>query len=311
MNRVNNKILFSIFTLLILLVGVLFAVYLSGQEQDPRQRASEGSPPGPNDILIINGDTLTLDELTTIAKEQYANQAIDDAALIATMNFYIEEQLLIGEARRQNIAIAEQDILDEARKTLPEGTEITRVMQDQARVTLLKDAITKKLIRSREAFSVGFWLQPDNYGDPLTPAQQATLNSQRQLKNQVLTEIETQLVNNGLPIEIATSLATKYPLLKDLLTVNGHLVSQLDDTNRDLFTSPVVYEIDDVSANTDFYKTLVSAGNNQVKRVTDNPRANTGGIVIKTTASTNGNFIDYESWLADTVKKNVTFIEPK
>ena len=158
MLRVHHKLLLPIFIILLLLVGLVGALYLSQQEQDPRQRASETSYPQ-GTVAVIDGQAITEQFLRDKALEQYRPEAITKEVLSIMLEAEIEKRLLEKQAKSQGVNTSDAATMGQARLLYPDE-ELTPAMLEQSRYLLLKEDVSKTLSKTREAYTIGFWLPP-------------------------------------------------------------------------------------------------------------------------------------------------------
>lgn len=280
------------------------AVYLSQQEQDPRQEASVAETP-PGTVAVVHGEVITKEYLQRKAREQYVPEAITKEVLAIMLENEIEKRLLERQARDEGLNISDSATIEHTRLLYPDE-ELTPAMLEQGRQVLLKEDVSKNMSKTREAYTIGFWLPPEGYQEPVTEEQRRAVSAQRQVVPQFVTEVKKRLETNEDPLSIAKDMLRKYPVLEPILAVNGYLLSTT--TNEGLLTVPAVYTYKDTTAQTPFFSVLFSMQPGQVREVTSS--TSDGGLVIKVLSATDGPFDNYQEWLQTQKQQYVRLITP-
>lgn len=304
-NNSHHKVLTSIFLILLLLVGVLSAVFLSQQQQDTRQRAATPTIP-PGTVALVRGEAITKDFLRQKALEQYKPEAITDEVLAIMLENEIEKRLVEQQAQKEQINMSDAASVEQANLLYPNEETLTPAMLAQGRQLLLKDAVSKRLSRTREAYTIGFWIPPDKYGGPLTPSQQQTILAQRRVVPQFISEVKQRLEAGEAALVIAQDMLKKYPVLQPILAVNGYLLDRTENT--ELLTTPVLYTYSDQNASTPLFATLFSLQKGQIKEA-QSPTS-TGALIIKVVSASDGQFENYKAWLETQKQQAVRIIQP-
>lgn len=277
-------------------------MYLSQQEQDPRQQAATPNYPA-GTVAAVHGQAITKDYLRRKALEQYKADAITDEVLKIILDKEIERLLLEKEAAKQGIITSDSDVTEHVRRLFNQD-ELTPALLEQGEYQLLKETVSKSVSKTREAFTIGFWLPPEEYDVPVSSAKQREVASQRQVASQVVAKAKQRLAQNEEPLQIARDLLQEYPVLEPILAVNGYLLATTE--NEELLTNPILYTYSDTNNKNPFFPVLFSLKPGQVKEVTT--PSSSGALVIKVTAATDGNSASYEAWLAGQKQNSVQII---
>lgn len=294
----NKKRFFSLLIILLLVLSIPIVVFLSQQQQDIRQQAAAN----PNEIATIDGQSITQEMLVQETGDLYKTTTTDSEAIKTAFNDLVEQRLLDREAQQQSLAPTESELMQQLRRDGLSDYAQNTTIRETARIAVLKRKIEKKYTKTREAFTVGFWLPPADYNVALTPEQTILVTKQRQDTQAALTLIQTRLQQGDEPIIVARAVLAQFPSLNSVLAVNGYI---LDKTPEEIqLTEPLLYSYQGGRANLAFFKTLFEMQPNQVQTVIDKTSSD-GGTVIKIITSTNGPFDTYTDWLRDAKAKRV------
>lgn len=297
-----KKIFLILVFVLLPAIGIVAGVFLTQQPQDIRQHAADTA--ATDALATVDNQPVTLSQLRALARRQYAEGAITQDVLQQMLDTVLEQRLLVNEAKKRGITVSQDAVSDIAQSINASGSanQPASVM-DQAEYTALKEAITRAVATTRDAYTVGFWLPPENYGAPLTAQQQRTITQQREIRDKVLTQIQQQLSQGKQPLQVAESISNTYPILKPVLSVNGFILEK--DPPETLLTKPVLYDYQQNRANNPFFATLFTMKEGEIKQIIS--KENSGGFVVKVTNATTGQYNSYADWLAAS-KQNRTHI---
>jgi hypothetical protein len=299
-STVNKKLIFSLLIVLLLVIGVFLAVFLSQQNQDIQQHASTDAS------LVATVDNLPVTEkdVTTATREQYNDKAINQETLSDTLDNVIENKLIASEAKKKGINVSDQEVAERA-KALGGNSSGQSSIQNQARAEILEEKVSQTVTKTREVESVGFWLPPVNYGGALTATEAQTIASQKAQKIVVLAEIKQKFEANEEPLTIAQDIQKKYPIFAQIIAVNGFIVSKTPDTA--VMTQPKLYTYEDAFKTNTFLSQVFSMRDGEVKTILTD--ANAGGMVVKITNSSNGAYASFDDWLAKSKSSRTKIIK--
>lgn len=285
---VNKKLIFSLLVVLLLVIGVFLAVFLSQQNQDIQQHASTDA----SLVATVDNAPVTEKDVTAATREQYNDKAINKETLSNTLDNVIEDKLIASEAKKKGIAVSDQEVAERA-KSLGGTASGQASIKNQARAEILKEKVSQTVTKTRQVESVGFWLPPANYGAPLTASEAQTVASQRAQKTTVLNEIKQKFDANEEPLTIAQEIQKKYPLFAPIIAVNGYIVSKTPDTT--VMTQPKLYTYQDAFKTNTFLSQIFTMNDGEVKTLLT--EANAGGVVVKIINSSNGTYSSFDDWL--------------
>lgn len=296
----SKKGLLSLIVLILLALGIPIGMYLSQQQQDVRQHAAENA----SLVATVDDTSVTTQEVKDATNEQYNAKAITQNELNAAAEHIVEFKLLASEARKRNITISEAELSERA-TSLGAGASEQKSVRSQARVELLQEKLSKVLTKTRNVQSVGFWLPPDNYGGELTQQEKQTLSEQKALKDKVLAEIQQKIQGNEDPLTIAREIVTTYPLFSKIVAVNGYILDKTPDTSA--LSGPKLYVYESDFKSNPFLSEIFSLKAGDIKLITTD--ANDGGVVVKITGETNGQYASFEDWLAQNKKTRTKILK--
>jgi hypothetical protein len=286
---VKKKVFIPLIIVLLLLIAVPVGVYLAQHNQDIQQHASTDA----SLVATVDNTPVTEQDVKAATREQYNDKAITQQTLQDTLDNVVEDKLIALEAKKRGITVSDQEVTQRASQLGGSASGQMSIIS-QARSDLLKEKVSQAVTKTREVQSVGFWLPPDNYGAPLTDQERATIASQKAQKTTVLSEIKTKLDANEDPLTVAQEIQKKYPLFASIIAVNGYVVDKTPDTS--VMTTPKLYTYsDDFKTNT-YLSQIFAMSNGQVQIVLTD--ANAGGVVVKVTNSSDGQYASFDDWLA-------------
>lgn len=296
----SRKKIVALFAILTLLGALPIILYLQSQQQDIRQRAAETDP---SVMASFDGQPMiTEQDVKTFADQTYQTVPTDTAEMRSSLDELIERKLLEKVIQEENIQIIDQDIMSQL--ATDDLTDLANdpVVRANAKVNVMKRKIELLFTKTREAYTIGFWLPPTNYGVSLTPSSQELITKQRADTPNALTDILSGIQAGEEPLAVAHNVVAKYPSLTTVMAVNGYILSTTE--NQKVLTQPLVYSFQKDRENVTFFKILFSLSPGQIALVED-PETSLGGVVIKITGATNGAFDDYPAWLSDQKVKHV------
>lgn len=291
----------AVLFLILLVIAIPLTLYLISQQQDIRQRASEGTtevptPVSTSTMATIDGQPISEQDVKAFADQAYKTVPTDPSELKTSLNQLIEKKILEKVVTDQNIEITDQDITNQLAKDDLSNFSNDPIVRENARISVMKRKIELQFTKTRTAYTVGFWLPPVGYGITLTQEEQDLLAKQRADTKNALAEILKGLQAGDGSLVLAKSIVTKYPSLNTVMSVNGFLLGKT--ANEILLTQPTVYSFQKGREDIAFFKTLFSLTQDQVALVED-PKTSSGGVVIKVTGVTDGPFDNYSAWFAD------------
>lgn len=291
----------AVLFLILLVIAIPLTLYLISQQQDIRQRASEGTtevptPVSTSTMATLDGQPISEQDVKAFADQAYKTVPTDPSELKTSLNQLVEKKILEKVVTDQNIEITDQDITNQLAKDDLSNFSNDPIVRENARISVMKRKIELQFTKTRTAYTVGFWLPPVGYGITLTQEEQDLLAKQRADTKNALAEILKGLQAGDGPLVLAKSIVTKYPSLNTVMSVNGFLLGKT--ANEVLLTQPTVYSFQKGRQEITFFKTLFSLTQDQVALVED-PKTSSGGVVIKVTGVTDGPFDNYSAWFAD------------
>lgn len=288
-----------IIVIILLALAVPLTLYLVSQQQDIRQRASAPEAT----LATFDGQPITEQEVRTFADQTYSTAPADLAELKASLNELIERKLLDKIVQEENIQISDQEITEQLATEGLSDLANDPIIRENARISVIKRKIELRFTKTREAYTVGFWLTPPSYGGvTLNQEQQNLLAQQKANTPNALAEILTGMQNGDEPLALAKQIVAKYPSLATVMSVNGFIMQTTE--NQQLLTQPLLYSFQQGRANLAFFRTLFTLSVNQIALVED-PETSAGGVVIKVVGATDGPFDNYSAWFADQKAKRV------
>lgn len=289
-----------IIIVILLALAVPLTLFLVSQQQDIRQRAAT---PDTSVLATFDGQPVTEQEVRSFADQTYKTAPTDPAELKTSLDELIERKILDKVVQENNLQISDQEITDQLATEGLLDLANDPTIRENARISVIKRKIEQRFTKTREAYTVGFWLTPPNYGGvSLTQEQQSLLTQQKANTPSALAEILTGMQNGDEPLALARRVAAKYPSLETVMSVNGFIIQTTE--NEKLLMQPLLYSFQQGRANLAFFKTLFTLSANQVTLVED-PQTSAGGVVIKVVGATDGPFDNYSDWLADQKAKRV------
>lgn len=298
----QRKTILGISIIFLLLLALPLTLYVTKQQQDLRQRAA-GLPSNSKDIIAqIDGQAITKSELQEDVAEVFKSAPSDPRALQPLIDELIEKKLLEKVASERRISVNTNDLRKQMNKQGIITMDSDSPLQDEVKTEVLKEKVTRQVAKTRDAFTVGFWIPPEHYDGPLTEAQKTLVQRQRADASQALSIIEQKIRQGEDPLAVAREVSNQFPSLQSIMAVNGYLIATTK--NDELFRQPFLYEFDRKRANVEYFKKLFEANSQQVMVVLD-PATNAGGNVVKIVGVTNGSYDNYAEWLADQKVKRV------
>lgn len=291
----NSKkiIIIAAVGVLLILIGILLLI--------PSQNlpfVQKPTPtPKPDVLLATVGDKQIYKSAVELAaREQYAQSAITLDVLKTFFPIVIERAILDYEAEKQKIIVTNQEIKNKVKELNPSQTQTPsqlKSLSTTARYLLLKNKIITTQIKSVEAYTIGFWIPPFSY------PQKPEFTTQRLEGATALNEIDSRLKKGEEPLVIARSIDTKYPVLHEILAINGYLLKSLTDEKK--AKTPRVYIYDKKNVGQPFFDTVFSLKTpGEIKKVEG--KDGSGGSVIKLVSINKGESFSYEDW----IKKQTT-----
>lgn len=290
----QKKKIISIGIAILILSGIPLSLFLVRQEQDIRQNAA-----GPNiqhGLAQVGGSVITREELQKKVAKTYKNDPSNQAALQPLLDELIEEKLLQQAAKDLGVNITSSDVREEMNEQGIASIDSDSPVKTEIDVNVLKEKIARKVAKTRDAFTVGFWIPPQNYDVPLTPEQKTLIEQQRKDAAPALTIIEDRMRRGENPLTIAKDISQQFPSLQSIISVNGYLLATTK--NQSLLQQPILYEFENERANVTYFKKLFETGSNQVT-VVKNTGTSDGGSVIRVVNATDGRYNNYEEWLKE------------
>jgi len=297
---VNKKLIFSLLIVLLLVIGVFLAVFLSQQNQDIQQHASTDA----SLVATVDNLPVTENDVTAATREQYSDKAITKEALSDTLDTVIENKLIASEAKKKGITVSDEAVAERA-KSLGGTSSGNASVKNQARAEILEEKVSQTVTKTREVESVGFWLPPANYNAPITAQEAQTVASQKSQKTVVLSEIKQKFDANEDPLTIAQEIQKKYPIFAPIIAVNGYVVSKTSDIT--VMTQPKLYTYEDAFKTNTFLSQVFSMNDGEVKTILT--EANAGGMVVKITNSSNGAYSSFDDWLSKSKSSRTRIIK--
>lgn len=287
----RNKYI-AIIVLLIFLIAIGLTLIVLQRQQNLRQEAS-GPQEQVNELAVVGGTPITRQDVLQYADTMYNTLPSDSETLNVMLNELIEKKVIELVANREGLTVSNEEIQRQI-----EHDGFTDFVNDPsvletAREMVLKRKIERRFTKSRDAFTIGFWIPPENYGVPVPPEQVEIVAQQREVSDQVVSEMEERMRNGEDALDIALSLNEEYPQLVPIMSVNGYVVE--NEENGRLMTQPILYSYQAGRSGLPLYQSLFSLGIGEVATVPDE-QTNAGGIVVKVVGSSNGPYDNYSDW---------------
>lgn len=281
--------------ILVVLFVILNIFLFSWTKISPKTTKIAETTPTPiaetNPVLAeVGTQKIYKNDVQALAEKQYIAEKINKEALDSTLNLLIERKILDNEVQKLNIAVSQEEVLQSLPSTAT-ASSMTQNVLELKKYLLLKNKIIQKVLESRTAYIIGFWIPPINTQRVLTTEQKNTIANQRKTGNLALSEIEKRLKKQEEPYSVAKFIYDNYPVLKPILAFNGYI---FEKTDKNFLLQPEVYVVKSLS-NTPIFDALKTMQVNEVKKVMDNDGA--GGSVIYLKSSNSGELLDYKSWL--------------
>ena len=213
-----------------------------------------------------------------------------------------EEKLLQQSAKDLGVGISSTDIREEMNEQGIVTIDSESPLKKEIDTDILREKISRKVAKTRDAFTVGFWIPPTSYDVPLTPEQRTLIEQQRKDATPALTIIEERMRRGDNPLAIARDVSQQFPSLQSIMAVNGYIIATTQ--NQSLLQQPMLYEFENSRANVAYFKKLFETSSNQVTVVKETG-TNDGGSVIRVVGATNGSYNNYKEWLNDQKAKRV------
>lgn len=286
--KVNKKIA-ALALIILFIVALPITIFVSQQQQNTQSGAAVSLTPE-TVIAVLNGQNILEKDVENVALEQYDTNSIDTQALQDALDILIERKILDYEKNQKSITVTQ----DEINKKQADG-----VNEKQASYEVLKDKVTIANTKNWQAFSIGFWLPPNDELSDLTGDEKTTRKKQLEEGLKSLDDAKDQLQAKKYPLDIARNLVNKYPPLEAIMGVNGWLIKDLNSSaNFSDFTSPRIYTYEKSNSGQPFFDTLYSMKNaGQIKKAISDKES--GGSIIKLIKANPGAKYDtYEDWLS-------------
>lgn len=302
-----KKLLWSGIFLILLVAVVFLALFIAGlpfkqsqQSQNIQKTQSAAFESTTQLGYFINRTPpypIYVSDLNPLAEEQYNTSEaknLNPVSIDQLLNIYIERKIL----DKQNVGDVSAQI------TQIEKT--TGVNLDQAKYQALRDAFINAHFKSWSIYSIDFWIPPTNADGSLTKnASQVQANPKQTNKDRqkLLADVNNALnfakneMQKGTSIfSIATQITKDFPVLADILAVNGIIFK--NSTNASLWDNPTAVYFDKNYIESPHYKAIYSmTEKNAVTEALNDD--NMGGSTIKLVSVDNpsGVLDNYANWL--------------
>jgi hypothetical protein len=245
-----------------------------------------------NDVLLatVGDHKIYKSEVIQAAGEQYAPNAITTPIIKKFYDIVIERTILDTEAKRLQIVITDTDVTQAINKPSINSASSKTTVKYQ----LLKTAIIQKNVTSADAYLIGYWLPPLNY------RQIPLFDQQRQIGKQALNEGKTMLSTGEKPLSVAKKLYDKYPVLQQILAINGVFINKLKDAT--VGEKPLTI----TKGHTDIDTAIFSLRKGDIS-IVESPNG-AGASLVQIVSVNSGTFKDYNDWLANKEKTEVRVI---
>lgn len=285
--EITRKKLFILGSFIVVLIAIPLTVYITQKQQETRSSAAE--VPDTTVVAVINGEQITKADVRKVAEEQNAPSAVDAQAL--------KDALTVLEERKILDLTAEELGIEASSDRVNIFVENEGFSEEDARYEVLRDQIILAKVKSRETLSIEFWNPPENSLDSLTAEEKENSNKELSHGIPALGRAEPRIRSGEHIIDIGQSLLTAYPSLAPVLGVNGYILSELDEAQKEIASLPQIYEFGDSSLDQTTLDALFAMGVGEVKTIT-NTSSNRGGTVFKIVSKGNDSGeLSYEDWL--------------
>ncbi|MBI2032806.1 MAG: hypothetical protein HYT09_04150 [Candidatus Levybacteria bacterium] len=285
----KRKIL-SILAIVFLLAAIPLTLALVKQEQDIRQEASTPTLSPETVIAKVGENNITKADVDNLVVEMSGAVSTDKTVLNDTLNILIERAILENTAFENNLNPTQEETNNRASA---EG-----ISEEEAKLEIIKDLVTKNLLNSRTVVSLGFWSPPETAQKALTTAEVQTAEIQSTDGALALTEIENKMKTDEDILTIADSIMRKYPSLAPILAVNGYILNGLTPEEKTQSATSYLIEHDDSNLDSTTLNGVFSMTVDEVKKIS-NTETNQGGSVFKLIKKGNETGPgSYSSWLS-------------
>lgn len=308
----NKLYIFKIIVILLVAIGISVSGYLAYQKfYSPKKVTNPKS-----DILIaeIAGQKIYRKDVIKLAQEQYATSNFDKKTLETFYSLLIERKLLDIEATKLGITVSDSEISIVINQMQPESSVSstgssqaadTKSIHNIVRYNILKNKITSQVVKSKEAYMLGYWLPPLENNYPMTDEQKQKLATQRIDGKKALEEALPKIKNGENFVDAAEAMYAKYPSLRFLLTVNGYILK--DNGNDYVFNRPKIYTLD--GNEKEAYNQALKKLNVGETILVFQPNGE-GGMIIKVISISEGSYDSYDAWLNAKRKQSVKIYNP-
>lgn len=236
-------------------------------------------PPDPANVILatIGDKEIRYTDVKKIALESYLGSAVTSSIIKETIPVAVERAVLENEAKLMGL------------NTSIEG-EPAEFYQK------LKSEVTQGKVISVTEYDISWWIPPEPY------EQLPEFEEQRKVQNEMANEIQTRFRSGDDPYVIVKETAEKYRIFQGILGLNGALVSNLKPED---VTQPRILLSDSEDQDKPFFTLLFNAQKGQVVKGIWSDGS--GGAVISVVDLTEGESIDYASWLKSKIESSVTY----
>ena len=257
----------------------------------------------PQPIATVADTPVYKEDVQKTALEQYAADAIDKDAMKIAYDILVERIILEKEAAKLKITVPNQELENKLLQTYATLEDIPESIKTSVRYDLLKDKITEKLVETRRAHTIDFYIASfaEVQDESFTEEEKAHFTKQREEGGKALPEIEQRLKAGEAPLTIAWSIYYKYTSLQDILAINGYILKSATDMLQ--LIPPRLYTYNEKNLGQPLFDALYTMGPSDIKRVDDPEGA--GGYVIQMKGITHANVRSYEDWLQGKKKELV------
>lgn len=315
-NTTQSKIIITITSLLIAIL-LPIAVFLYFQSKGSLHPGSSTPSPSqnnpghasiavsqtvenPQDTLLatVAGENIYLSTLRQSVGPQAGNKALENA-----LNALIEKKVLDFEARKQNIIVSSSETYTKVLEVgFPSKSALSQDILDIVKYEVIKDKIMMQEGLSRETYVIGFWIAPYDTTEQFTSEQKAKQEQQRIEGKKALDDIKDGFRANEAMFAITKSVYDKYPVLQDILAVNGTIFKNIKEEEQAL-ERPRIYVLNRQSMTKELYDALLSAKVGDIVRAIGDKGS--GGSVAHVVRVNNGKYTSYNQWFSDKKKEIV------
>jgi hypothetical protein len=294
----NKK--FAIFAIIILVaIALPVTVFMVRQQQTIQNQAAQSLAPN-TVVAMFNGQKIYKKDIQKVAEEELSPTLVDREALKDALNTLIERKILDKEKETKNIAVSTDEI------TRVENLE--DLLQTDAYYAVLKSKITMLDVRSVKTVSISFWAPQKADQADLTDEEKQVVQNEIIQAPAAFADIELAMQSSQDLLAVASSAATKYPILAPVLAINGSILSSLDDSEKTRALEPQIYEYGDTSLDQITLNGLFSMSVDDIKTFY-NTETNQGNIVFKVVEKGNETgATSYEDWLNQEKNLLVTIV---